>query len=48
MPGRMRKVRHGYSVTWGGKVVAKHASKANAQRQLKLLRGLEHGWKPKK
>jgi hypothetical protein len=48
MPGRIRKVRHGYSVTWGGHVVAKHTTKPRAQSQLKLLRALEHGWKPKK
>jgi hypothetical protein len=49
MPGRIRSVRHGYKVTWGGKTVAKHTSQTNARRQLKLLRAIEHGWKvPKK
>jgi len=49
VPGFMRKVFGGkYEVVWGGEVVAKGTSKANAQKQLNLLRGLEHGWKPDK
>jgi hypothetical protein len=47
MPGSMRKVKDGYRVTWGGKVKAKHTTKAKAERQLRLLRGIEHGMKPK-
>jgi len=29
-----------------GKVKGRHDSKAKAQRQMNLLRGVEHGWKP--
>lgn len=29
-----------------GKVYARHASKENAQKQLRLLEGIEHGWRP--
>lgn len=43
MPGSIRKVKGGYRVTWGGKVKARHTSKAKAQAQLRLLRAREHG-----
>lgn len=51
MPGTIRKVkrghsRGGYRVIWGGKTRSKHTTKRNAQRQLNLLRGIKHGWKP--
>ncbi|KPJ51423.1 MAG: hypothetical protein AMJ38_00540 [Dehalococcoidia bacterium DG_22] len=29
-----------------GKVKGTHSSRAAAQRQVNLLRGVEHGWKP--
>lgn len=29
-----------------GKVKGTHTTKAEAQRQVNLLRGVEHGWKP--
>jgi hypothetical protein len=29
-----------------GDVKAKHASKEDAEKQVKLLEGLEHGWEP--
>lgn len=45
MPGDIKKV-DGYRVKWGGRTTAKHTSKARAQGQLNLLRGVEHGWKP--
>ena len=45
MPVVMEKV-DGYRVSHGGKVSAKSTSKAKAQRQANLLRGIEHGWKP--
>lgn len=45
MPVRVRKV-DGYRVSHGGKVSAKHTSKAKAKRQANLLRGVAHGWKP--
>ena len=45
MPVRIKKV-DGYRVTHGGKVSAKSTSKAKAQRQANLVRGIEHGWRP--
>jgi hypothetical protein len=43
-------VRHlptgGYRVRTPGGVKAYHTSKTNAQRQTRLLHGVEHGWKP--
>jgi len=45
MPVKVKKV-DGYKVTHGGKVSAKKTSKAKAERQANLLRGVEHGWKP--
>lgn len=29
-----------------GKVKAKHTSKEDAEKQVRLLHGIEHGWKP--
>jgi hypothetical protein len=46
MPGGMRRVKGGYKVIWGGKTRAKRTTKAKAQRQLNLLLGLKHGFKP--
>ena len=45
MPVHVKKV-NGYRVTHSGKVSAKHTTKAKAQRQANLLRGVAHGWKP--
>lgn len=45
VPVKIRKV-DGYRVTHGGKVSAKSTTKAKAQKQANLLRGIEHGWKP--
>ena len=45
MPVRITKV-DGYKVTHGGKVSAKKTTKAKAEAQANLLRGIEHGWKP--
>ncbi len=45
MPVKISKV-DGYQVKHGGKVSAKHTTKAKAQKQSNLLRGIEHGWKP--
>jgi hypothetical protein len=47
MPGSMRKVAGGYRVTWGGKATARRTTKAKAKAQLRLLRGVEHGMKPR-
>jgi hypothetical protein len=31
-----------------GRVMGRHKTRAEAQKQLNLLRGIEHGWKPSK
>lgn len=48
MPYEIRKVKGGYKVInlATGKVEAKHTTHAKAERQVHLLRGVEHGWKP--
>ena len=45
MPAKIKKV-NGYQVSTPGGVKAKHTTKAKAQRQANLLRGVEHGWVP--
>jgi len=47
MPVKIRK-KDGYEVRTPGGVKAKHTTKAKAESQARLLRGVEHGWKPKK
>lgn len=48
MPYAIRKVVGGYAVvnTRTGKRHSKHTSKAKAEAQVRLLRGVEHGFKP--
>ena len=46
MPVKVRKVKAGYKVTHGGKTSAKATTKEKAEAQARLLRGVEHGWKP--
>ena len=48
MPSKVRKVRGGYQVRTPGGVKAKHTTKAKAAAQVRLLRGVEHGWHPTK
>ena len=45
MPGKVEK-KDGYSVKLGGRTTAKHTTRKRAEGQLRLLRGVEHGWKP--
>lgn len=45
MPVKIKKV-DGYRVSTPGGVKAKSTTKAKAQRQANLLRGVEHGWHP--
>ena len=45
MPVKVKKV-DGYRVSTPGGVKAKKTTKAKAERQANLLRGVEHGWKP--
>lgn len=46
MPVKVRKVKGGYSVKTPGGVKAKKTTKAKAEAQARLLRGVEHGFKP--
>jgi hypothetical protein len=48
MPVKIRKTRGGYRVSDAGRATAKRTTKAKAQRQANLLRGVAHGWKPSK
>lgn len=45
MPVKITKV-NGYRVSTPGGVKAKHTTKVKAERQARLLRGIERGWKP--
>ena len=45
MPVKVRKV-NGFQVSTPGGVKAKRTTKAKAQAQANLLRGIEHGFKP--
>ena len=47
MPVKIRRKASGkYQVSHGGKVSAKGTTKRKAEKQARLLRGLEHGWRP--
>lgn len=46
MPITVRKVPGGFRVSTPKGVKAKKSTKAKAQAQARLLRGVEHGWKP--
>ena len=49
MPYTMRKTKGGkYSVAGPSGVHAKGSTKANAEAQMRLLRGIEHGMVPNK
>ena len=45
-PVKIKKVKGGYKVSTPGGTKAKRTTKAKAQKQANLLRGVEHGWKP--
>lgn len=45
MPVKIKKV-DGYRVSTPHGVKAKHTTKAKAEAQERLSRGVEHGWKP--
>jgi hypothetical protein len=48
MPYKIKRTGNKYQVvnTETGQAKSKPTSKAKAERQLKLLRGIEHGWTP--
>ena len=49
MPVKVRKNKDGsYTVSTPSKVHAKHTTKKKAKAQERLLRAVDHGWKPDK
>jgi hypothetical protein len=46
MPEKITKVKGGYRVSTPGGVKAKHTTKEKAEKQARLLRAVDHGWKP--
>lgn len=48
MPYKIKKVRGGFRVSSPHGTKAKRTSKKNAEAQVRLLRGVEHGMKPRK
>ena len=46
MPWTTTKVKGGFRVSTPHGVKAKNTTKAKAAAQVRLLRGVEHGWKP--
>lgn len=48
MPEKIEKVKGGYRVTTPHGVKAKKTTKGNAEAQARILRAVEHGWKPTK
>lgn len=46
MPEKITRVKGGYRVSTPGGVKAKHTTKKKAESQARLLRAVEHGWKP--
>jgi hypothetical protein len=47
MPVKVRRTKKGkYTVKTPGGTKSKGTTKAKAQAQANLLRGVEHGWKP--
>jgi len=47
MPVKIKKI-DGFQVSTPSGVKAKHTTKKKAEAQANLLRGIEHGWKPRK
>jgi hypothetical protein len=49
MPEKIKKVSPGkFQVSTPHGIKSKGTSKANAEAQVRLLRGVDHGWKPTK
>jgi hypothetical protein len=46
MPVSINKTKGGYRVSTPHGVKAKHTSKKKAEAQARLLRAVDHGWKP--
>jgi len=48
MPVRIKKVKGGYRVSTPHGTKSVKTTKAKAEKQARLLRAVEHGWKPSK
>lgn len=48
MPVRITKTKKGYRVSTPNMVHSRHTTKSNAMKQARLLRAIEHGWRPSK
>lgn len=48
MPYKIKRVKGGYNVSTPHGTKARKTTKAKAKAQVRLLRGIEHGWKPAK
>lgn len=48
MPVKITKIKSGYKVSTPNMVHAKSTTKNRAIRQARLIRAIEHGWKPNK
>lgn len=48
MPVKITKVKGGYRVSTPHMIHATHTTKKKAEAQARLLRGIEHGMKPRK
>jgi hypothetical protein len=46
MPEKITKVKGGYRVSTPNGTKSKHTSRAKADAQVRLLRGVENGWRP--
>jgi len=46
MPYKIKKVKGGYSTSGPSGVHAKKTSLKKAKAQVRLMQGVEHGWKP--
>lgn len=48
MPARKRKTKKGYTVSTPGGVKGRGMTLRNANKQIRLLNAVKHGWKPDK
>jgi hypothetical protein len=46
MPVKIRKNKKGYSVRTPKGIKAKNTTKKKAEAQARLLRAIDHGWRP--
>lgn len=46
MPYELKKTRDGFGVKGPSGMHSTHTTRQKAEAQMRLLRGIEHGWKP--